>query len=630
MILNIKTKKQYVIGGAMKKILLLILFIIISAVFVSSPTLAQERIRESVEVKWWVIPLFVVDSSGNSVMDLQEGDIKLLLDDKVVSEFVLFRKTFSVTGDKDQAKAERKDPLKDKEKMIFFLFDTALTSKDSIARSRKIAMNIVENSDKNNRFVIMSITPNSGLVYSGGPTNDKGNIDKLIEKRVLARSNIKISIAGDVLRESSAGNKAKYEGHIMPNLNEITSFLVPHHNRTLKQKNVNFFKSFETLFYAVNTIKSNKFIYLFTEGIPKNSQAGDKRSLYQLYLKKVADHLSQSGAVLFIVNPSGTEMSNFSTASGEDSLRFLAKESGGKYFEGAEEQIASSMENIHRAYYEIGFSDLPDAKVNTRRVTIKSKRKGIKIHTLRSLKESNNYAQMKKIGKEMLALNLISKNPLFHISFPFKDITIDKIERSAEETVFFVTLPEDFLEHKIDLFQIWVDSKSREPKIKRRELVSMRKKMAVRIANIKRKENHFVIIDGETNSALVGRFDYLEDGKIAGFKTAADGSLVLSKINLKEVEFKEKTLTLLIEDFLLKRTANGAAGKVDIRVSIQNMQGLELFNKEKGLIPEKETIVIAIPFNWLKRGRYKIVVEVKDQLTGKSDRKSIRPQPESM
>lgn len=613
----------------MKRILLLIIFIIY-VVIASSPALAQERIRERVEVKWWVIPLFVVDSSGNSVMDLQEGDIKLLLDGKEVKEFVLFRRTFSVSDEKDRAKEVAKDPLKDKEKMIFFLFDIALTSKDSIERSRKIAMNIVENSDKNNRFVIMSITPHSGLVYSGGPTNDKKNIDKLIEKRVLARSNIKISIAGDVLRESSAGNKAKYESHIMPNLNEITSFLIPHHNRALKQKNVNFFKSFETLFYAVNTIKSNKFIYLFTEGIPEHTQAGDKSSLYQLYLKKVADHLSQSGAVLFIINPSGTELSSFSTASGEDSLRFLAKESGGKYFEGAEEQIANTMENIHRAYYEIGFSDIPDAKVNTRRVTIKSDRKGIKIHTLRSLKESNDYASMKKLSKEMLVLNLVSKNPLFHISFPFKDIAVDKIERTTAETVFFVTLPQEFLKHKIDLFKIWVDSKSREPEIERQELVSMNKKMSVRIENIKRKENHFVIIDGETNSALVGRFDYLADGSIAGFKAAADGSLVLSKINLKNVEFKEKTLTLLIEDFLLRKTANGTVGKVDIRVSIQNMQGIELFNKEKGLIPQKETVTIALPFNWLKRGRYKIVVDVKDQLTGKSDRKSIRAKPESM
>lgn len=605
--------------------LLLIVFIM-SVSIIASPAFAQERVKESVEVKWWVIPLFAVGDKGESVMDLKEEDIKLLLDGSAVTDFILYRKTFSVSSEADRKQIVKKDPLKDKEKMIFFLFDTALSTNEAIERSRKIAMTIVDKADKNNRFVIMSIVPNSGLIYIVGPTNDKKIIQQSIEERVVARNNTRRSIAGEVLDGSAACRYSKYEGHIMPNLNEVTSFLLPHLTGSLKQNNVNFFRSFETLFYAVNTIKSNKFIYLFTEGIARNTQIGDKQSMYHLFLKKVADYLSQSGAVLFILNPSGVGTSGFSSyTSGEDSLRYLAKESGGKYFEGAEEKIASRIENIHRAYYEIGFSDLPDSKNNTLRVTLKSNRKGINIHTLRSVKESNNYSKMKKVEKEMLALNLISKNPLFKLSFPFKDITVDKIVDAGHKTVFHVVIPEDFLGHECDLFKIQVDSKSREPKITKQRVKPLNNKLKIEIENIKGKENHFVLIVEETNSALLGRFDYREDGKIGGFQTQADGSLKVSKISLKEVGFEASTLHLVIENFMLRKTPRGPEGKIDITVSIRNLQGIELFDEHKVLQPQKETVTIDLPLKWLKKGRYRIVIKIVDGLTGKTDKKSIRP-----
>ena len=359
-----------------------------------SPLLAQERVQERVDVSWWVIPLFAVDAAGKSIADLKEEDIGLMLDKKEIKEFILYKKSFSAATAKEEKKAGPAAP-QDKNKMIFLLFDTALSTRESTERAQKIAREIVLKADKHNRFIVMKISPNAGLVYAGGPLSDKKRVLNLIEKGVLVKGMDEQSVLRHVLDASAGGSHSKYEG------DEVGKFLVPHLNRPMKRKNMNFFKSFETLFYAVNTLKSNKFIYLFTEGISKISMIGDKASTYHYYLERVADNLSQSGAVLFIINPSGADPEQ-SYISGEDSLKYLAKESGGKYLEGAGENIVDRIDNMHRAYYEIGFSDLPESKRNTRRVTIKSKRKGIKIHTLRSLKEKSGYAQMKKMEKKPL------------------------------------------------------------------------------------------------------------------------------------------------------------------------------------------------------------------------------------
>jgi hypothetical protein len=58
------------------------------------------------------------------------------------------------------------------------------------------------------------------------------------------------------------------------------------------------------------------------------------------------------------------------------------------------EKIATSLEQMHRAYYEISFPDIPQLKGTPRCINIKPKRKGIFIHSLRSLEKSKTYPGM--------------------------------------------------------------------------------------------------------------------------------------------------------------------------------------------------------------------------------------------
>jgi hypothetical protein len=239
-----------------------------------------------------------------------------------------------------------------------------------------------------------------------------------------------------------------------------------------------FLYSFETLYFFLNSIEDNKFIYFFTEGMSASiltagrSLAGT-RGMYNYYFKKVAKYLNRSGALLFIINTMGVDQyhsnvtrtqltENTATTTselpGEDSLHFLTKESGGTYLEGTHEKIVERLENMHRAYYEISFPDLPQLKGAIRKVSIKSKRKGIKIHSLHTLEKRKHYTQMNPIEKEMLVLNLVTQpdNTLIKGKISAYNARVDKTKKSKTHLTYTVTLPPGYLQQHIDLYKVWL------------------------------------------------------------------------------------------------------------------------------------------------------------------------------
>jgi hypothetical protein len=89
-----KNKKINIEEVAMRLLVtLFFLFILLFPVFSQ-----QETIVEKVQVDWWAIPIFAIDSSGQSITDLQESDIELLVDKQKIGNFVLVKKSFFRTG----------------------------------------------------------------------------------------------------------------------------------------------------------------------------------------------------------------------------------------------------------------------------------------------------------------------------------------------------------------------------------------------------------------------------------------------------------------------------------------------------------------------------------------------------
>ena len=95
-------------------------------------------------------------------------------------------------------------------------------------------------------------------------------------------------------------------------------------------------------------------------------------------------------------------------------------------------------------------------------------------------------------------------------------------------------------------------------------------------------------------------------------------------IQIKDLSFTNKNLSVSVINFLIKETEKGSQGRIGIHICIKNSKGAKLFDSGKTLTPQKDTVTISIPFTGLKKGKYDIVVDVRDFLTGKTAQEFIQ------
>lgn len=458
----------------------------------------QKKIVEEVSVDWWVVPIFAVDKSEQPVLDLKESDIELKVDNKKIKTFELVKRSFTVSEKPAEYEKERAGvpPALVRKKNVFLLFDTALSSTASTDAAKMIAQRMINQAEPDTRFFIMTIEPFAGLTYAGSETSDKKRLMDIIKKKVKGKPNSRVPNPGEIVVQMG-GKASKYGPEDIP-------FLRGSASKYYKRKSKSFAHSFESLYYALNTIKDNKFIYLFTEGISnaiQEAESGD-RSMYQQYLSEMADYLGRSGSVLFIINPFGSLAADQASISGENSLRFLSQKSGGKYLEGSDKKLMAKIESFNRAYYEIAFPAVPKSKEGILRISINPKRKDIEVHTLKTTEKSRQYSRMKTMEQEVLALNLVSGNPLYKTDVSSQPAEIIKESKKKKRTTYQVNIPDRFMNRSLDLYKIWTNPS--DTRVEKESLRTNKKRVKITFKNVKpNDETFFALISGEQKSALV-------------------------------------------------------------------------------------------------------------------------------
>jgi len=88
-------------------------------------------------------------------------------------------------------------------------------------------------------------------------------------------------------------------------------------------------------------------------------------------------------------------------------------------------------------------------------------------------------------------------------------------------------------------------------------------------------------------------------------------------IKIQKLEFKGKTLSMVISDFFMKKKAGIFSGEMSVKIIIKTSAGEILLEKEKKIQASEDTVSISLLLNWLKQGEYNIIVNAKDQLTDK-------------
>jgi len=460
--------------------LMVILFLLI--VTMSFPQ-EQKKIIEEVSVSWWQVPVFAIDKDGNPVTDLKKEDVEVYLDGGKMPGFSLNKRNYTVTEKKyepvEAPTAEQVPFIK--KKVVLLLFDLTLSGELSSHRAKKVAEKIVKESDDETRFFVLTIEAYSGLVFLGeGSGKNKDELINLIntkvnEKKNRRKPNFTEMIGEELMIAKGAvpGRWSKYEAEDYPLFIESVS-------KPYKRTSMGFLYAFETLYFLLNSIEDNKFIYLFSEGLSKsiltsNRSLAGERGMYDFYIKRIGKYMNRCGAVFFVINTMGVDQymstettgymrgggqmpSSQSAISGEEMLHMLTKNSSGTYMEGTGQDIVEKLHKIGRAYYEVSFPDPPQLEGLKRKVNIVSKRKGVKIISLKHLEKRKHYTQLNSVEKDMLALNLVTQPPSTIIKSKIEPFNaqIEKTKKNKKHITYNVTLPSSISSKEIDLYKIWL------------------------------------------------------------------------------------------------------------------------------------------------------------------------------
>ena len=491
----------------------------------------QPQLHEEVTVRWWLVPVYAVDKAGAPVLNLTPDDLDIYIKNIKVDEFSLIKKKFQVTEAKNTVVTAPQPVAPVQKKMVFLVFDAAFSTHLLMSKAKEIADQVIAESDKSAHYVLLSIEPYAGLHYIFGPSRDLALVAKNLKKYVNGKRSelerpstprmftepvtVMSSGGGGVFNAGSVGSNTlggprSREGHI-----------------DLKHSASTFVSSLQTLNLVLGNFKEfSKVVYLYSCGIPKlalmdraeipdgpTGIANEGSHSTTVYfspdslayddLKIIGQSLNKSGALLFMVNPEGTRIGEEDDNSGERSLRLLAEESGGRYFEGANHQIVLEVNNMEAGYYEISFPDKPEYEGQELSFEIRSNKPDVQIFTVRRVGREKSFADMTELEKEVLVLNVLNQGP--YAETINKVISVDgETFRDGDSLVCRMKLPPELARSEWSVFKVRRNLAAGEIQIEKEQIVSDSPTCEVRMA-WKGKEYRYdmVLAHPKTGTILV-------------------------------------------------------------------------------------------------------------------------------
>jgi VWFA-related protein len=158
------------------------------------------------------------------------------------------------------------------------------------------------------------------------------------------------------------------------------------------------------------------------------------------------------------------------------------------------------------------------------------------------------------------------------------------------------------------------------------------------LASIGEKADDYYLLTYEpTNAKKIGKIKVtVKDKK---YKVLYDNNIRADYINeylkkrdrenpsvkITELSFQKKKLSFVIRDFSLARIKGETAGLLMVRIRIMNDREQSLFDQSKSLKSAKKTFSLSLDFDFLASGKYDIIVDVLDQVSGKNCSEVIQP-----
>jgi hypothetical protein len=96
-------------------------------------------------------------------------------------------------------------------------------------------------------------------------------------------------------------------------------------------------------------------------------------------------------------------------------------------------------------------------------------------------------------------------------------------------------------------------------------------------------------------------------------------------VKIRDLTFKDKKLSLSVHDFSMTKIEDETTGMLHVRIRIKNSADQTLFDQNKVMKAPKSVFSLSLSFSFLSAGKYDIIVDVLDQVSGKSCTEVIQP-----
>jgi hypothetical protein len=377
--------------------------------------------------------------------------------------------------------------------------------------------------------MVLSIEPFGGLKTVFGPTRDRDLVACSIDKHVSGKK-------ADYLR-SSAMDSTTIRNVYPPgsqfadrNPDELMTTgrrtnLLERLDTTEKRRMASVYtQSLMTLNAVLGYFKDNsKIIYLFSCGIPSgalewksdgaiDSSVAPEDSVYFNLtpdhfniqaLVEVARSFNRNGSLIFLINPAGTRLPIKDQDSGEQSLRILADESGGRYYDGPEKEIAEEIAGMESAYYEISFPDSDIFQGPEMDFEIRPQNPDLEIYTVKRVSRGKAYGQMSRLERQVLVLNILDRGPYSQTLLKVIDSELQPVSSEGGVFNFAIRPPRELSRSEWDIFKVWRKADAGKIMIEEDRFLPKSPEFAVDMKQRKGFRHGLVLVNRRTGTTLV-------------------------------------------------------------------------------------------------------------------------------
>ena len=477
-----------------------------------------------------------MNKDGSPAVNLKAEDLEVFVSGRKVERFDLHRKEFQAApaAGPRAAAAPAAAPAPFQKKMIFLVFDSAFSTYGLLQKAKRVAETLMARDVQAAQFVALSIEPFEGMKVVCGPTSDR---------ELVARDlNVYVSGKGPAYMMASAMNSAEIrrpfpaesrlalsfrEGSSLSRSSIGTSGLADSRNK--KRRTSSYVQALMTLNLILGYFKDNtKVVYMFSCGIPESAleskveyviaqsgtglaPGGDvylglNRDAFNIdFLKRIGKDYNQNGSLLFLINPSGNRVAVYDKDSGERSLRLLTDESGGRYYEGPEKEIAREIAAMESAYYEISFPDDKAYEGLDMDFEIKFRNPETSVYSIKRISRGKEYAQMSGPERQVLVLSLLDDGPFAQTKL--KVAKADSRSSKQGDHVFFeMTLPSELAgSGPWDVYKVWRNKETGRIIMAEDRLLNVDHDIRISVAWRNGCGHEIVLVYGKTGTVLVSK-----------------------------------------------------------------------------------------------------------------------------